>query len=89
MGRPLLARKQEEYLFQPTLGILMNPSLGGYTPVVGITSGGFHGPHPMGGGGHHTLFLFPPVCELAYLVQKVIWEGGKGVTVEAVRKREK
>ena len=41
------------------------------------------------GGEHHTLFFFTPASELPETVQKVIWEGGKGVIVVPVRKREK
>ena len=41
------------------------------------------------GGEHHTLVLFLPARELPKTVQKVIWEGGKGVIVVPVRKREK
>ena len=39
-------------------------------------------------GEHHTWFLFPPAPELPETVQKVIWEGGKGVRVVPARKRE-
>ena len=41
------------------------------------------------GGEHHTLFLFPPADEPPETVQKVIWEGGKGVIVVPVRKGKK
>ena len=41
------------------------------------------------GGEHHTLVLFLPGFELPETVGKVIWEGGKGVIVVPVRKREK
>ena len=40
-------------------------------------------------GEYHILFLFLPARELPETVQKVIWEGGKGVIVLPVRKREK
>ena len=36
------------------------------------------------GGEHHTLLLFPPARELPETVQKVIWEGAKGVIVVPV-----
>ena len=41
------------------------------------------------GGEHHTFLLLPPACELPEIVQKVIWEEGKGVIVVPVQKREK
>ena len=41
------------------------------------------------GGEHHTLLLLPPPRELPETVQKVIREGGKGVIVVPVRKRER
>ena len=41
------------------------------------------------GGEDHALFLFLPARELEETVQKVIWEGGKGVMMVPVRKKEK
>ena len=41
------------------------------------------------GGQHHTLLLLPAARELPETVQKVLCEGGKGVIVVPVRKRER